>query len=162
MSSSRESSATRAPSLCYRTPRSPPWHLLPWLVGSVSWAIVHGRFALGAHAMFGLVLVVVLALLALHAIGSGDRAVGAWSSLGGLFVIGGAFNGASFLDYNENISSLIMALLAFASHRVLCGGVVRLLFVRGLAMQIGSVRAVCGPVERSRSSGPALRTPIMR
>ena len=39
----------------------------------------------------------------------------AWSSLGGLLVIGAAFNGASFLDFNDNVSSLIMALLAFAS-----------------------------------------------
>jgi hypothetical protein len=98
-----------------RHPGAHPGTYLRGSLDSVSWAIVHGPFALGAHVMFGLALVVVMALLALHAIRSGDRAVGAWSSLGGLFVIGAAFNGASFLDYNENISSLIMALLAFAS-----------------------------------------------
>jgi hypothetical protein len=30
-------------------------------------------------------------------------------------VIGAGFNGASFLDFNDNISSLIMALLAFGA-----------------------------------------------
>jgi hypothetical protein len=38
-----------------------------------------------------------------------------WSLLGGLLVIGAGFNGASFLDFGGNISSLIMALLAFAA-----------------------------------------------
>jgi len=99
-------------------PRHPGSHPGSYFSGSLdskSWAIVHGPFALGAHVILGLVLVIIMALLAIYAIRSGDRVVGAWSSLGGLLVIGAAFNGASFLDFNDNVSSLIMALLAFAS-----------------------------------------------
>ena len=38
-----------------------------------------------------------------------------WSVLAGLFVIGAGFNGASFLDFAHNISSLIMALLSLVA-----------------------------------------------
>jgi hypothetical protein len=51
-----------------------------------------------------------------------SRAVRAWSILGALLVVGAGFNGASFLDYNHNVSSLIMALLAFGA--VACYAVV--------------------------------------
>ena len=98
-----------------RHPGAHPGSYLRGSLDSVSWAIVHGSLALGAHVMLGLALVVVMALLAFYAIRSGGRVVAAWSSLGGLLVIGAAFNGASFLDFNDNVSSLIMALLAFAS-----------------------------------------------
>ena len=37
---------------------------------------------------------------------------------GGLCIIGAAFNGASFLDYNKNVNSYLMALLFAAA--VLC------------------------------------------
>lgn len=43
------------------------------------------------------------------------RAVTIWSVLGGLLVIGAGLNGASFLDFGGNISSLIMAVLSFAA-----------------------------------------------
>lgn len=46
---------------------------------------------------------------------SGRRAIGALTVLGGLLVMGAGFNGASFLDFADNTSSLIMALLAFAA-----------------------------------------------
>ena len=98
-----------------RHPGAHPGSYFSGSLDSVSWAVVHGPFLLGAHVLLGLALVVVMALLALYAIRSGDRVVGAWSSLGGLLVLGAAFNGASFLDFNDNVSSLIMALLAFAS-----------------------------------------------
>ena len=55
------------------------------------------------------------ARVAVDGVRSGRRAVGAWSVLGGLLVIGAGFNGASFLDYGHDISSLIMALLAFGA-----------------------------------------------
>jgi hypothetical protein len=98
-----------------RHPGAHPGSYFSGSLDSVSWAIVHGPFALGAHVILGLTLGVVMALLAFYAIRSGDRVVGAWSSLGGLLVIGAAFNGASFLDFNDNVTSLIMALLAVAS-----------------------------------------------
>ena len=43
------------------------------------------------------------------------RAIGGWSVLGGLVVIGAGFNGASFLDFAHTINSRIMALLALAA-----------------------------------------------
>jgi polyferredoxin len=43
------------------------------------------------------------------------RSVATWTVLAGLLVIGAAFNGSSFLDFANNISSLIMALLAFGA-----------------------------------------------
>ena len=71
--------------------------------------------ALAVHASLGLALAVFAIGAAVHAIRAGRRAVAAWSVLGGLFVIGAGFNGASFLDFNHDVSSLIMALLAFAA-----------------------------------------------
>jgi heme A synthase len=82
---------------------------------SVVWAVSHGAAALAVHASLGLALALFAIGAAVHAIRAGRRAVATWSVLGGLFVIGAGFNGASFLDFNENFSSLIMALLAFAA-----------------------------------------------
>lgn len=82
---------------------------------SVVWAIGHGTAALAIHASLGLALVIVAAGAAVHGLRSGRRAAGAWSVAGGLLVIGAGFNGASFLDFGNNISSLIMALLAFGA-----------------------------------------------
>jgi hypothetical protein len=82
---------------------------------SVAWAIAHGAAMLAVHATLGLALVVLVVGTAVHAWRSGRRAIGGWSVLGGLFVIGAGFNGASFLDFAHDINSLIMALLALAA-----------------------------------------------
>jgi hypothetical protein len=82
---------------------------------SVAWATAHGAATLAVHATLGLALVVFVVGIAVHALRSGRRAIGAWSVLAGLFVIGAGFNGASFLDFAHNINSLIMALLALAA-----------------------------------------------
>jgi hypothetical protein len=82
---------------------------------SVVWALSHGAAALIVHAALGLALVVFVIGVAIHGLRAGERSVRVWSVLGGLFVIGAGFNGASFLDFNDNISSLIMAVLAFAA-----------------------------------------------
>ncbi|HUB43219.1 MAG TPA: hypothetical protein VMA72_30570 [Streptosporangiaceae bacterium] len=82
---------------------------------SVIWAISHGAAALAIHAALGIALVVFVIGAAVHAIRAGRRDVAAWSVLAGLLVIGAGFNGASFLDFNHDISSLIMALLALAA-----------------------------------------------
>jgi hypothetical protein len=82
---------------------------------SVVWAIGHGAAPLAIHAALGLALVVVVIGAAVHGLRSGRRAAGAWTVLGGLLVIGAGFNGASFLDFGDDISSLIMALLAFGA-----------------------------------------------
>jgi cytochrome c oxidase subunit IV len=50
-----------------------------------------------------------------RAIQSTRQSIWLWSIIGALMVIGAGFNGASFLDYKKNASSLIMALLAFGA-----------------------------------------------
>lgn len=94
-------------------PGSHPSNYLIGSYDSVAWAVSHGAAALAVHASLGLALVVVAIGAGVHAIRAHCRAVAVWSVLGGLFVVGASFNGASFLDFADNISSLIMALLAF-------------------------------------------------
>jgi hypothetical protein len=76
---------------------------------SVRWAVTSGPLALAAHATFGLLLVVAGFVLIWMAASSGHRGVVIASVLGALFILGAGFNGASFLDFNENPSSMIMA-----------------------------------------------------
>ena len=83
-----------------------------YLVGSgqsVGWAISSGPLALAAHATLGILLVVTGFVLIFLAASSGHREVLVASILGVLFILGAAFNGASFLDFNDNPSSMIMA-----------------------------------------------------
>jgi hypothetical protein len=82
---------------------------------SVVWSIAHGALSLEIHAALGIALV----LVALHAIRRAsalqDGLVIALCVLAAALAIGAGFNGASFLDFGKDVSSLIMALLAFAS-----------------------------------------------
>jgi hypothetical protein len=82
---------------------------------SVAWAVAHGSPALAVHAALGLALAVFVIAVVAYAVRLGHRQAAAWSVLAGLLVIGAGFNGASFLDFNHDISSLIMALLAFGA-----------------------------------------------
>jgi hypothetical protein len=82
---------------------------------SVAWAIAHGAATLAVHTALGLALIAFVVGTAVHALRSERCAIGGWSVLAGLFVIGAGFNGASFLDFAHNINSLIMALLALAA-----------------------------------------------
>jgi hypothetical protein len=82
---------------------------------SIGWAITHGAAALAIHATLGLALGLFVIEVAVRSFRVANRSVRAWSVLGALLVIGAGFNGASFLDYNHDVSSLIMALLAFAA-----------------------------------------------
>lgn len=97
---------------------------------SVAWAIAHGALALAIHAALGLALAVLVIGVAARAFVIASWPVRASSILAALFVVGAGFNGASFLDFNNNISSLIMALLAFAA--VACYAVV--LYLLGQAV----------------------------
>jgi hypothetical protein len=82
---------------------------------SVVWAISHGALALAIHATLGIVVVVFAIAVALSAVRGSTRAVKIWLILAAGLVIGAGFNGASFLDFNHDTSSLLMALLAFGS-----------------------------------------------
>jgi hypothetical protein len=82
---------------------------------SVTWAITTGPATLVIHATLGLALAVLAIGAAVQAIRARRPAIASWSVAGGLLVIGAGFNGASFLDFNDNLSSLLMALLAFGA-----------------------------------------------
>jgi hypothetical protein len=96
-------------------PGARPPNYLTGSASSIGWAISHGTPALAIHATFGLALAVFVIWVAVRAVQLRQRAVAAWMILAALLVIGAGFNGASFLDFNKNFSSLIMALLAFAA-----------------------------------------------
>lgn len=96
-------------------PGARPSNYLAGSASSVGWAISHGTPALAIHATLGLALAVLAIWVAVRAAMLRQRTVAAWLILAALLTLGAGFNGASFLDFNMDISSLIMALLAFAA-----------------------------------------------
>jgi hypothetical protein len=76
---------------------------------SVTWAVLHGPGLLQAHAALGLLLVLFSANSLAQAIQVRTRRVILPASFGVFGVVGAAFNGGSFLNYNEDFSSMIMA-----------------------------------------------------
>jgi hypothetical protein len=98
-----------------RHPGAHPSDYLGGSFDSVIWAITHGTLALAVHAALGLALALMVIGVAVRAYRLRHSMITTLSVLGGLFVLGAGFNGASFLDFNNNISSLLMALLAFAA-----------------------------------------------
>jgi hypothetical protein len=96
-------------------PGAHPGSYLSGSLRSVAWAVGHGPVALAVHATLGLALVAITLWVAIRAVRFGPRRVTLTSVLGALFSIGAGFNGASFLDFNNTISSLIMSLLALCA-----------------------------------------------
>jgi len=78
---------------------------------SVAWSIGHGEGWLAAHAALGLALAVVSIVLVATSIRSRERTWIVASVLGACFLIGAGFNGASFLIFGKNYSSLLMSAL---------------------------------------------------
>ena len=79
------------------------------VVQSVIWAILHGHVLLQVHAVLGLLLVLNALGLLIAAIKTraGDLI---WVASLGLFgVLAAGFNGGSFLNYNQDFSSMVMA-----------------------------------------------------
>jgi hypothetical protein len=79
------------------------------VVTSVSWAILHGGLWLTLHAAWGLLLVLAALGTLVQAIrlrGGGRITLAA---LGFVGVLAAGFNGGSFLNYHEDISSTLMA-----------------------------------------------------
>jgi hypothetical protein len=93
-------------------PGSNPSDYFSGSLQSMIWAITQsGLPALAFHTTWGLLLVTNgVALIAL-ARGVRRRTVTVSAVLGFLFVVGAGFNGASFLDFNTEYSSMIMATL---------------------------------------------------
>jgi hypothetical protein len=82
---------------------------------SVTWAITHGAVALVLHAILGILLAIMVVGIVVRAMIIGHRAIATWSILGALFTVGAGFNGASFLDFNTDVSSFVMVTLALAA-----------------------------------------------
>jgi hypothetical protein len=82
---------------------------------SVAWAIAHGAIALTIHVLLGLLLAIMVITIVARALSIGRGSVITWSILGALGSIGAGFTGAGFLDFNQDVSSFFMAILAFAS-----------------------------------------------
>jgi hypothetical protein len=96
-------------------PGARPSNYFSGSASSLGWAITHGAAALAIHATLGLAVAVLVIGMAARSFAVASRPVRAWSVLAALLVLGAGFNGASFLDFNHDTSSLIMALLAFAA-----------------------------------------------
>jgi hypothetical protein len=82
---------------------------------SVVWALAHATPALATHAGLGLALALLSLAVPVRLLRLGRGGPALWSLLAAALVIGAAFNGASFLDYGHNTSSLVMALLALSA-----------------------------------------------
>ena len=78
---------------------------------SVGWAIGHGGVVLAAHTLLGLGLVAAALTALVSAVRLRNARTVTVMGLGLGFVIGAGFNGASFLDFASNASSLVMAML---------------------------------------------------
>lgn len=77
---------------------------------SLFWALSNKNWELATHAGIATLLVLAAASLFIRAIAVRDKL---WMVTGGvafLFVTGAFFNGLSFVDYNHDLSSMIMAL----------------------------------------------------
>jgi len=93
-------------------PGSNPSDYLGGSFDSVRWAITQsGLPALVFHASLGLLLMVNGLVLILLARRVGHRSVTVSTVLGFLLVVGAGFNGASFLDFGQDYSSMLMATL---------------------------------------------------
>lgn len=79
------------------------------VASGLAWVIPRGPGWAAAHAAFGLAL--VLAAFAGVALSwrRASRACTGASVLGALAILGAGFNGASFLNYGQNYSSMIMS-----------------------------------------------------
>jgi len=76
---------------------------------SVAWAVGSGPTWLAVHASLGLALAVASIAFIVSAVRTRDR-LWIWLSVAGcLLLIGAGFNGASFLVFGHDFSSLIMA-----------------------------------------------------
>ena len=76
---------------------------------SVTWAILHGHVLLQLHAVLGLLLVLNTFGLLVAAIRMRARDLITVAALGAFGVLAAGTNGGSFLNYNEDFSSMIMA-----------------------------------------------------
>jgi hypothetical protein len=101
---------------------------------SIGWSVSHGAIILAIHSVLGFALVLLVITLSIRIAALHRRALNVWTVVAALFVVGAGFNGASSLDFNNNVSSLLMSLLAFAS--IACYGVVLFLLSDRPSVQV--------------------------
>ena len=91
------------------------------VVQGVAWALVHSQLGLLLHVVMGLLLGIASFIQLGLAIASRRRAWIVTSILGWVGVVGAGFNGASFLNYGHDFSSLLMSIgfiLALVSYAI--------------------------------------------
>lgn len=79
-------------------------------VQGVAWGLVQGPWALVIHVIIGLLLGLASFILIGLAIASRQRLWIISSLLGWIGIVGAGFNGASFLNYGHDFSSLLMSI----------------------------------------------------
>ena len=90
-------------------PGASPPEYFGGVVQSVTWAILHGHVLLIIHASLGLLLVLNALGLLVAAIRARLRDLITVASFGLFGVLAAGFNGGSFLNYNQDFSSMLMA-----------------------------------------------------
>jgi hypothetical protein len=80
------------------------------VVLGVAWALLHAPLWLQLHAIVGLLLFIASLLLIGFAIAARRRAWIILSVIGLFGIMAGGFNGASFMNYGHDFSSLLMSL----------------------------------------------------
>jgi hypothetical protein len=90
-------------------PGANPSEYFSGVAQSVTWAILHGPVLLILHAALGLLLLVAAIILFIQAMRSGPRSFAVATGVGAFSVLAAGLNGGSFLNYNEDFSSMIMA-----------------------------------------------------
>jgi hypothetical protein len=90
-------------------PGSNPPEYFSGVAQSVTWAIVNGHILLAVHAGFGLVLVIAAVGLLGQGIRIRRRGIVLSTVFGFVGVLGAGFNGGSYLNYHQDVSSMIMA-----------------------------------------------------
>jgi hypothetical protein len=90
-------------------PGARPSEYFSGVAQSVTWAILHGPVLLILHASLGLLIVLSGFGLMSQAIRSRARPMIVTTGIGAVGILAAAFNGGSFLNYNEDFSSMLMA-----------------------------------------------------
>ena len=80
------------------------------VVQGVAWALLHAPLWLQVHSILGLLLFLAALILIGFAIAARWRAWIIISVIGLFGIMAGGFNGASFMNYGHDLSSLLMSL----------------------------------------------------
>ena len=80
------------------------------VVQGLAWVLIHGTLALVVHVVLGLLLFLIALILIGLAIASRRRAWIITSLIGLLGIMAAGFNGASFMNYGHDFSSLLMSI----------------------------------------------------